>query len=151
MYVRTIFPVLLLCFFLRPAAQEKELLSLDWIKKTGAQKFPSSKKIYRVSDYGFVGDSTKVITNVIQKAIDDCSKKGGGIVTFKPGVYLTGSVFVKSNVHLKIDKNVLVKGSQNFDDYPEIDTRIELSVEDQRIQGSRRDRSDILRGAVLNR
>ena len=124
MYVRTIFPVLLLCFFLRPAAQEKELLSLDWTKKTGAQKFPSSKKIYRVNDYGFVGDSTKVITNIIQKAIDDCSKKGGGIVTFKAGVYLTGSVFVKSNVHLKIDKNVLVKGSQNFDDYPEIDTRI---------------------------
>ena len=124
MYVRTIFPVLLLCFFLRPAAQEKELPSLDWTKKTGAQKFPSSKKIYRVNDYGFVGDSTKVITNIIQKAIDDCSKKGGGIVTFKAGVYLTGSVFVKSNVHLKIDKNVLVKGSQNFDDYPEIDTRI---------------------------
>ena len=124
MYVRTIFPVLLLCFFLRLAAQEKELSSLDWTKKAGAKKFPSSKKICRVNDYGFVGDSIKVITNIIQKAIDDCSKKGGGIVTFKPGVYLTGSVFLKSNVHLKIDKNVLLKGSQNFDDYPEIDTRI---------------------------
>jgi polygalacturonase len=124
MYVRTIFPVFLLCFFLRVSAQETELPSPDWAKKVGAKNFPSSKKIYRVNDYGFVGDSNKVITNIIQKAIDDCSKKGGGVVTFKPGVYLTGSVFLKSNVHFKIDKNVLLKGSQNFADYPEIDTRI---------------------------
>jgi polygalacturonase len=35
-----------------------------------------------------------------------------------------GAVFLKSNVHLKIDSGVLIKGSQRFDDYPEIDTRI---------------------------
>jgi polygalacturonase len=61
---------------------------------------------------------------MIQAAIDDCAKNGGGIVVFDPGVYVSGSIFLKSNVHLRIDKGVLILGSQSFDDYPDIDTRI---------------------------
>jgi polygalacturonase len=66
----------------------------------------------------------KVITKSIQAAIDECAKQGGGIVIFNPGVYVTGSLFLKSNVQLKIDKGILILGSQDFNDYPEIDTRI---------------------------
>ncbi len=94
---------------------------LDWINKTGAKLFPSGKKIYTVNA---ISDTTKVITKNIQAAIDDCAKSGGGIVTFLPGTYVSGSIFVKSNVQLKIDKGVLILGSQNFTDYPEIQTRI---------------------------
>lgn len=97
---------------------------LSWVKNVGARKTPTSKKTYWVNDFGAANDSTKVITTIIQQAIDKCARDGGGIVAFKPGVYLTGSIFLKSNVHLKIDKGVLIKGSQDFADYPEIDTRI---------------------------
>jgi polygalacturonase len=97
---------------------------LSWSKKVGAAKTPSSKKIFWVNDFGAVNDSTVVISKIIQKTIDECARKGGGVVAFRPGVYLTGSIYVKSNVHLKIDKGVLIKGSQDFNDYPEIDTRI---------------------------
>jgi polygalacturonase len=96
----------------------------DWVSKVGARKTPSSKNQYWVNDYGAVNDGSKVTTAAIQKAIDDCAAKGGGIVSFKPGTYLMGSIFLKSNVHLVIDKEVLIKGSQDFADYPEIDTRI---------------------------
>jgi polygalacturonase len=41
------------------------------------------------------------------------------VVKFLPGVYVTGSLFIKSNVELRIDDKVLILGSQNFDDYPE--------------------------------
>ena len=41
-----------------------------------------------------------------------------------PVVYVTGAIFLKSNVHLRIDEGVTLLGSQNFDDYPEINTRI---------------------------
>ena len=95
-----------------------------WVSKVGARKTPTSKKIYWVNDSGKIKDSNTVITTLIQKAIDQCAKKGGGIVAFKPGVYTTGAIFIKKGVHLKIDKGVLLKGSTNFDDYPEIDTRI---------------------------
>ncbi|MDB5205531.1 MAG: glycoside hydrolase family 28 protein [Flavisolibacter sp.] len=97
---------------------------LSWAKNVGARKTPSSKKVYWVNDFGATTDSTKIITKTIQQAIDKCAKDGGGVVAFKPGVYLMGSVFLKSGVHLKIDKGVLLKGSTSFDDYPEIDTRI---------------------------
>jgi polygalacturonase len=97
---------------------------LPWVKDVGARKMPAARKIYWVNDYGKIRDSNAVISDVIQKAIDDCARKGGGIVRFKPGVYTTGAIFLKSGVHLQIGKGVLLKGSTNFDDYPEIDTRI---------------------------
>ncbi len=93
----------------------------EWASKTGATSFPTNTTIFTVKAKT---DTAKVITKIIQKTIDDCAAKGGGIVVFKPGVYVTGALFVKSGVHLKIDKGVLVLGSQNFDDYPEIDSRI---------------------------
>jgi polygalacturonase len=94
---------------------------LDWVSKAGAKQFPAGKKIYKVDA---VSDTSKVITKAIQSAIDECAKNGGGIVILVPGVYVSGSVFVKSGVNFRIDKGVLILGSQSFDDYPEIDTRI---------------------------
>jgi polygalacturonase len=97
---------------------------LSWTKSVGARKIPSFKSVYWVNDFGTTNDSSIVITKIIQEAIDRCASGGGGIVALKPGIYLTGSIFLKSNVHLRIDKNVMIKGSQSFEDYPEIDTRI---------------------------
>lgn len=116
--------ILFLFFLATIAFAQAQDASLPWVKNVGARKTPSSKKIYWVNDFGAIKDSTKVISKIIQQAIDKAAKAGGGVVAFKPGVYLTGSIFLKSNVHLKIDKGVLLKGSQSFDDYPEIDTRI---------------------------
>ncbi len=98
---------------------------LDWVSKVGATTFPSSQKIFNVNRYGAkVNDISVTATKFIQEAIDDCAKQGGGIVTFNSGVYKMGAIYLRSNVHLRIDKDVLILGSQNFDDYPEMDTRI---------------------------
>lgn len=94
---------------------------LDWVSKVGAKQFPAGKKLFKVNA---LSDTSKVITKKIQEAIDDCAKQGGGIVTFAPGTYVTGAVYLRSNVHLRIDKGVLILGSQSFDDYPEMQTRI---------------------------
>jgi len=117
------FLLLVLCFGLAQA-QNAPSASMDWVTKVGAKKFPLGTKIFSANKYGAVNDTTKLSTKAIQAAIDDCSKKGGGIVTLAPGKYLTGSIFVKSNVHLKLDKGVELLGSQDFADYPELDTRI---------------------------
>jgi polygalacturonase len=111
----------LIILSLSSSAQEKEL---PWVKKVGARKFPSSKEVFWVNDYGAAANYKTIVTKGIQKAIDACARNGGGIVAFKPGSYIMGAIFIKSGVHLRIDKGVLIKGSQNFDDYPEIDTRI---------------------------
>ncbi len=97
---------------------------LGWTKKVGARKSPKKTTVFFVNTYGAINDGKTLATPFIQRAIDECAKRGGGIVAFKPGAYLMGSIFLKSNVHLKIDKGVLLRGSTSFADYPEIDTRI---------------------------
>jgi len=97
---------------------------LKWAAKTGARKKPTATALFLVNKYGAVSDGKTLCTAAIQQAIDDCAKQGGGIVGFMPGQYVTGAIFLKSNVHLQINKGVTLLGSQSFDDYPEIDTRI---------------------------
>lgn len=97
---------------------------MDWVNKVGTRSFPNANTVYNVSDYGAISDGITMNTIAIQKAIDDCASKGGGIVTFSPGRYLTGSVYLKDNVHFIIPKSVTLLGSTDIKDYPEIDTRI---------------------------
>ncbi len=96
----------------------------QWAEEAGAQKSPQKTTVFKVTDYGAVKDGKTLATKEIQAAIDDCTAKGGGIVTFEPGAYLTGSIFVKEGVNLRIDKDVTILGSQDISDYPEIDTRV---------------------------
>jgi polygalacturonase len=96
----------------------------QWAKKAGAQKMPEKITVFKVKDYDAVNDGKTLTTKAIQAAIDDCASKGGGIITFAPGSYLTGSLFVKEGVSLRIDKEVTILGSQDLSDYPEIDTRV---------------------------
>lgn len=124
MSYKRIVPILLAILLVNIFSINAQIPDLSWAKKVGAKSYPSSKKIYSVNDYGAVSDTVTVNTKAIQKAIDECAAKGGGVVTFKPGTYVSGSIFVKSNVVLQIDKDVLILGSQNFDDYPDINTRV---------------------------
>ena len=113
-----ILTILLVNIGLLTNAQDQKM---DWVSKVGATKFPQSSKIFTVRAST---DTVKVITKAIQKTIDYCAAKGGGIVQFAPGIYVSGAIFIKSNVQLKIDKGVIILGSQNFNDYPDIDTRV---------------------------
>ena len=98
--------------------------SKDWKSKVGAQTEPLSQKTFKVNDYGVDDNRLILCTNAIQAAIDACAQKGDGIVVFEPGVYLTGSIFLKEGVHLRIDKGVELRGVMDISRYPEIDTRI---------------------------
>jgi polygalacturonase len=95
-----------------------------WAEKAGAKKLPRGKKIFKVSDFGARNDGITLNTKSIQAAIDACQGKGGGIVTFDTGSYITGSLFIKKGVTFLVGKNTTLLGSQEINDYPEIDTRI---------------------------
>ncbi|WP_347840314.1 glycoside hydrolase family 28 protein [uncultured Draconibacterium sp.] len=79
---------------------------------------------FKVADYGAVADGKTVATEAIQKAIDAAAKAGGGKVIFEPGTYLSGALFVKSNVELNIGEGVVIQAIQNNDHYPRKWTRI---------------------------
>lgn len=63
------------------------------------------------------GDGITLNTAVIQKAIDEIARKGGGILTFYPGCYLTGGIVMKSGVTLHLMEGAILLGSKNPYDY----------------------------------
>ena len=77
-----------------------------------------------ITERGAVGDAHTLNTTTIQSAIDGCASKGGGEVIVPRGIFVTGSIFLKQGVNLVIEKDGVLKGSQNTNDYPWINTRI---------------------------
>lgn len=71
---------------------------------------------YNVREFGAVGDGITKDTEAIQKAIDVCSQKGGRVV-LSEGTFLTGTLFMKSNVDLHLEVNAALVGSSDISDY----------------------------------
>jgi polygalacturonase len=80
-----------------------------------------------VTQSGAIPDGKTLSTAPIQKAIDDCSAAGGGIIRFPPGRYLTGTLQIKSNVTLQLDDQATLLGSTNVADYRNVDPFIDGS------------------------
>lgn len=84
----------------------------------------SSGKTFDAADYGAVGDGEAINTRPIQAAIDAAAAQGGGTVVLKPGLYLSGSLFVKSGVTLMIGRGATIRGLQDIAAYPMVRTRV---------------------------
>jgi polygalacturonase len=84
---------------------------------------------YVVTDYGAVADGKTVNTKAIQAAIDKCASSGGGVLVIPKGTFLSGAIFLKQGVNLLVEKDGVLKGTTNIDDYPVIQTRWEGTEE----------------------
>lgn len=81
--------------------------------------FSRASADFDVREYGATGGGVTLDTAAIQKAIDACHENGGGKVYFAPGRYLSGTLFLKSNVRLYLEPGAVLLGSMNLEDYPE--------------------------------
>ena len=68
--------------------------------------------MHNVKDFGAKGDGVTKDTAAIQKAVD-----AGGIVHFPPGVYLTGTIYLKSDGGLDLEEGAVILGSPDREDY----------------------------------
>jgi len=73
-------------------------------------------EIYNIADYGAVSDGITVCTKAIQKTIDLCKKNG--TVYVPEGTFITGALFLKSNMTLFLEKGACLIGSGNVKDFP---------------------------------
>ena len=76
------------------------------------------KLIWDVRDYGAIGDGIALDTVAIQKAMDECSESGGGTVYFPRGIYLSGTLELRSNVMLELSATAVLLASPHKKDYP---------------------------------
>jgi polygalacturonase len=101
----------------------RRALIISFAFALGAYAAHAAAKTFLANDYGANGDGSTLNTLSIQKAID-AAAKSGGMVTFKTGTYLTGSLFLKSGTRLDVGEGVTLIGSQRLGDYPMLPTRI---------------------------
>ena len=78
-----------------------------------------------VTRFGATGDGTTLCTSHLQRAIDSCGEGGGGLVLVPPGRYLTGSLSLRSRVHLHLMAGATLLGSTRPEDYPPVKGRDE--------------------------
>ena len=78
--------------------------------------------IYNVTDYGVKANSGRSETASLQKIIDLCSTNGGGTVCIPTGTYISGTLFLKNNVMLFLDRGAVLRGSSDLNEYPELRT-----------------------------
>lgn len=71
-----------------------------------------------IVDFGAKSDGVTINTEAIQKAINQTAVKGGTVL-IPQGEFLSGTIYLKSNVTLYIQKGGMLKGSPNLKDYPE--------------------------------
>src|SRR5271154_6891571 len=81
------------------------------------QAASQAEKICNVRDFGAVGDGKTLDTPAIVKSIRAASAAGGGRVVFAPGVYLSGTFELLSNITLDLQANAVILGSSNLADY----------------------------------
>jgi polygalacturonase len=72
---------------------------------------------FDVRQYGAKGDGRTLDTVAIQSSINAAHAAGGGIVLLPRGVYLTGSLHLKSHVDLRIEAGATLLGSTSRSDY----------------------------------
>jgi hypothetical protein len=84
---------------------------------------PGDTNVVNIMDYHVDNKGKTLETTNINQAISDVSARpGGGVLYFPPGVYLTGTVFMKSNVKLYVDAGAVIRGSSRNADYPAVPT-----------------------------
>lgn len=91
--------------------------------KVKTTSFPN----YQVSivDFGAVNGGLVKNTDAFSKAITAVNSKGGGKISVPRGIWLTGPITFKSNINLHLEDGALIVFSDDFDDYPLIQTSFE--------------------------
>lgn len=74
--------------------------------------------VFDVRTQGAMGDGTTLDTGALQKSIDACHAAGGGVVYFPTGIFLTGSLILRSNLTLHLSPGAVLLGSGTLTDYP---------------------------------
>lgn len=67
--------------------------------------------------FGAVGDGKTDNTQAINKAVAECARQGGGVVSVPQGVFLSGTIHMKSRVRLRLEQGAVLQGTDSLASY----------------------------------
>ena len=70
-----------------------------------------------ILDFGAKPDVKTLCTKEIQTAIDTCAASGGGRVTVPAGIYISGTIWLRSNVELHFEDGAMILQSDDPSDF----------------------------------
>lgn len=73
--------------------------------------------VLSILSFGAKSDTTAVNTQAINAAISACAQQGGGVVSVPRGVFVTGTIHLRSHVTLRLEPGAVLRGSQHLSDY----------------------------------
>ena len=98
----------------------------QWFYETKAPNINRLGSKYVVTDFGVTAnDSNLIQTEQLQQVIDLAAREGGGVIVIPKGTFLSGSLFFKPKTHLYLEKEAVLKGSDDISNFPVVMTRIE--------------------------
>ena len=71
-----------------------------------------------VTQFGAVGDGRTLCTTSLQKAIDAAASRGGGTVILPAGTYVTGTLWLRSDITLHLEAGATLIGAQDPSAFP---------------------------------
>lgn len=113
---------------------EKNVVQADslkepWVRLTEIEKAINEPFFrnanYNVIAYGAISDGKTLNTESFKKAIETCSKEGGGKVIVPKGKYLSGAIHLEDNVNFHLEEGAEILFSTNPEDYPIVHTSFE--------------------------
>ncbi len=88
-----------------------------WLQILTVHMFGQNAGVFNIKNFGAKGDNKTLNTAAFKKAIDACSAADGGTVVVPPGTYLSGTIQLKSNITLLLEKGSVIRGVSNPDEY----------------------------------
>lgn len=76
-----------------------------------------AQQTFNILDYGATGDSLTLNTQAFNDAITACVAMGGGTVIVPEGIFLTGTILLKSNITLYLMPGAVIKGTSDLSQY----------------------------------
>jgi polygalacturonase len=96
------------------------MIAMPSVDRTTAETRVRAETIL-VTEFGAVGDGKTLNTAAIQKAVEACAAAGGGRVVVPAGVFVSGPIFLASNLEFHLSPGAVLRGSRNLADYPVLD------------------------------
>ena len=122
--MKTIFSITLLVLVFYTSSAQSDLVKRleEIVYHETFTKIP--QKSFFAGDFGAVADGKTLNTKAIQQTIDAAHQAGGGIVTLPRGTNLSGALFLKSNIELRLDEGVTLKAINDDSKFPDKWTRV---------------------------